>query len=179
MDKIVDQYLNYLNQSTDNLNFILGDIELFTGNTNYVKVHELFQNIYDLRVKIQVSARHFRYYKNREGNKAVVLSEILELQNNIFKVEESENLKIIYRKFGNMMELKLEEFRAKIIYNIEPDKIKIIPIEISKKIIKEFINYKRKSVKNDISAQKVKVHTFLSAILKMYIENIIIPQNIP
>ena len=94
----------------------------------------MFQKIYDLRVKIQESARHFRYYKEGEGNKAVVLSEILELQNNIFKVEESEDSKIIYREFGNMMELKLEEFRAKIIYNIEPDKIKIIPIyEIAKK----------------------------------------------
>ena len=134
MDKIVDQYLSYLNQSTDNFNFLLGDIEFFTGKANYIKAHELFQKIYDLRVKIQESARHFRYYKEGEGNKAVVLSEILELQNNIFKVEESEDSKIIYREFGNMMELKLEEFRAKIIYNIEPDKIKIIPIyEIAKK----------------------------------------------
>lgn len=134
MDKIVDQYLSYLNQSTDNLNFLLGDIEFFTGKANYIKAHELFQKIYDLRVKIQESARHFRYYKEGEGNKAVVLSEILELQNNIFKVEENEDSKIIYREFGNMMELKLEEFRAKIIYNIEPDKIKIIPIyEIAKK----------------------------------------------
>lgn len=39
-------------------------------------------------------------------------------------------------------------------------------MKLPKKIIKEFINYKRKSVKNDISAQKVKVHTFLSAILR-------------
>ena len=46
--------------------------------------HDLFQKIYDLRVKIQESARHFRYYKEGEGNKAVVLSEILELQKNIF-----------------------------------------------------------------------------------------------
>ena len=133
MDKIVGQYLNYLDQSTDNLNFILGDIEFFTGNTNYLKVHELFQNIYDLRVKIQESARHFRYYKEGEGNKAVVLSEILELQNNIFKVEEMEDSKIVYREFSDMMKVKLEEFRARIIYNIEPDKIDKIPLyEIAK-----------------------------------------------
>ena len=32
-----------------------------------------------------------------------------------------------------MMELKLEEFRAKIIYNIEPDQIEILPLyEISR-----------------------------------------------
>ena len=123
INKIVGQYLNYLNQSTDNLNFILGDIEFFTGEANYIKAHDLFQKIYDLRVKIQESARHFRYYKEGEGNKAVVLSEILELQKNIFRVEESEDSKIVYREFSDIMELKLEEFRAKIIYNIEPDKI--------------------------------------------------------
>lgn len=128
MDKIVDQYLSYLNQSTDNLNFILGDIEFFTGKANYIKAHDLFQKIYDLRVKIQESARHFRYYKDGEGNKAVVLSEILELQNNIFRIEESEDSKVVYSEFSDIMELKLEEFRAKIIYNIEPDKIHIIPL---------------------------------------------------
>ena len=41
--------------------------------------------------------------------------------------------KIVYREFSDMMELKLEDFRAKIIYNIEPEKIDIIPIyEIAK-----------------------------------------------
>jgi|GEM_PF-4372065 hypothetical protein len=128
MDKIVDQYLSYLNQSTDNLNFILGDIEFFTGKANYIKAHDLFQKIYDLRVKIQESARHFRYYKDGEGNKAVVLSEILELQSNIFRIEESEDSKVVYSEFSDIMELKLEEFRAKIIYNIEPDEIHIIPL---------------------------------------------------
>ena len=111
----------------------MGDIEFFTGEANYIKAHDLFQKIYDLRVKIQESARHFRYYKDGEGNKAVVLSEILELQKNIFRVEESEDSKIVYREFSDMMELKLEEFRAKIIYNIEPDKIEILPLyEISR-----------------------------------------------
>lgn len=134
INKIVEQYLNYLKQSTDNLNFILGDIEFFTGKANYIKAHAMFQKIYDLRIKMQEAARHFRYYKEGEGNKAVVLSEILELQKSIFKVEENEDSKIVYREFCDTMELELEEFRAKIIYNIEPDKIKIIPIyEIAKR----------------------------------------------
>ena len=106
----------------------MGDIEFFTGEDNYIKAHDLFQKIYDLCVKIQESARHFRYYKDGEGNKAVVLAEILELQKNIFRIEESENSKIVYREFSDIMELKLEEFRAKIIYNIEPDKIDRIPL---------------------------------------------------
>ena len=128
INKIVEQYLNYSNQSTDNLNFILGDLEFFTGEKNYTKAHDLFQKIYDLHLKIQESARYFRYYKDGEGNKALVLSEILKLQKNIFKIEESEDSRIVYREFSYIMELKLEEFRAKIIYNIEPDKIDRIPL---------------------------------------------------
>lgn len=128
INTIVDQYLNYLNQSTDNLNFILGDVEFFTGNANYIKTYELFQKLYDLRIKIQEAARHFRYYKEGEGRQAVVLSEILKLQDDIFRIEETEDSKIIYREFSDMMQLKLEEFRARIIYNIEPDKVEILPI---------------------------------------------------
>ena len=128
INTIVDQYLNYLNQSTDNLNFILGDVEFFTGNANYIKTYELFQKLYDLRIKIQEAARHFRYYKEGEGRQAVVLSEILKLQDYIFRIEETEDSKIIYREFSDMMQLKLEEFRARIIYNIEPDKVEILPI---------------------------------------------------
>ena len=128
INTIVDQYLNYLNQSTDNLNFILGDVEFFTGNANYIKTYELFQKLYDLRIKIQEAARHFRYYKEGEGRQAVVLSEILKLQDYIFRIEETEDSKIIYREFSDMMQLKLEEFRERIIYNIEPDKVEILPI---------------------------------------------------
>lgn len=128
INTIVDQYLNYLNQSTDNLNFILGDVEFFTGNANYIKTYELFQKLYDLRIKIQEAARHFRYYKEGEGRQDVVLSEILKLQDYIFRIEETEDSEIIYREFSDMMQLKLEEFRARIIYNIEPDKVEILPI---------------------------------------------------
>ena len=133
INKIVNQYLKYLEYSTDNLNFILGDIEFFTGEKKYKKAYELVERIYSLNIKIQESARHFRYYIDGEGNKAFVLSEILKLQKDIFEVEETEDSKIIYSKFIDSMEIKLEEFRANIIYNIEPEKIEIIPlIEISK-----------------------------------------------
>ena len=133
INKIINQYLKYLEHSTDNLNFILGDIEFFTGEKNYKKVYELFERIYNLNIKIQESARHFRYYIDGEGNKAFVLSEILKLQKDIFEVEETEDSKIIYSKFIDSMEIQLEEFRANIIYNIKPEKIEIIPLmEISK-----------------------------------------------
>lgn len=133
INKIINQYLKYLENSTDNLNFILGDIEFFTGEKNYKKVYELFERIYNLNIKIQESARHFRYYSDGEGNKAFVLSEILKLQKDIFEVEDTEDSKIIYSKFIDSMEIQLEEFRANIIYNIKPEKIEIIPLmEISK-----------------------------------------------
>lgn len=128
INKIVDQYLEYLNYSTDKLNFILGDIEFFTGDKNYKETHKIFEKIYNLRVKIQESARHFRYYKNGEENKTVVLSEILELQKNLFKVEIIDDAKIVYSEFTDRMEIELEEFRAKIIYNIETEKIEIVPL---------------------------------------------------
>ena len=86
----------------DNLNIILSDIEFFTGNTNYQKAYKLFEDLFNLRVKIQESSRHFRYYKDGDGNKAIVLSEIFKLQKSIFKVEENENSKIIYRKFSDI-----------------------------------------------------------------------------
>ncbi len=93
----------------------------------------MFEKIYNLRIKILKSVRHFRYYKNGDGNIAVVLSEILKLQKEIFKVEETEDSKIIYSEFIDTMEVKLEEFRADIIYNIHPEKIEIVPImEIAK-----------------------------------------------
>ena len=82
---------------------------------------------------MQESSRHFRYYKVRDGNQAVVLSEILKLQDIIFRIEESEDSKIVYREFSDMMEFKLEEYRARTIYNIEPEKIDKIPLyEIAK-----------------------------------------------
>ena len=66
----------------------------------------------------------------RASKLAIIISSILY---NIFKVEEVEDLKIVYREFSDMMKVKLEEFRARIIYNIEPDKIDKIPLyEIAK-----------------------------------------------
>lgn len=128
MDKIIDQYLNFLTFSIESLNLMLGDMCFFYQFDNYKKAYNLFKNIYDLRIKIQKSAVDFRYYKEGEGNRAFVLSEILNLQKNIFRVEEREDVKLIYNEFNDEMNNKLEEFRANIIYKINPEYYEKFPI---------------------------------------------------
>lgn len=128
INKITGQYLEFLDYSIEELNCILGDMEFFTGKENYLKAYKLYKNIYDLRIKIQNSARHFRYYKEGKVNKAIVLYEILELQKNIFRIEENKSYKTVSNELLDEMNNELEEFRAKIIYNIEPEKYEKIPI---------------------------------------------------
>ena len=128
IDKISGQYLEFLDYGIEELNRILGDMEFFTGEENYFKSYKLYRNIYELRLKIRNSARHFRYYKERKGNKSIVLFEILELQKDIFRVEEYKNCKMVYNVFIDEMNNELEEFRAKIIYGVETEKYEKIPI---------------------------------------------------
>lgn len=132
MNRIIDQYIGYLDCSMENLNFMLGDMEFFSGGKKYKEAHELFQDLYELRIKIQEASKHFRYNKNGDGNKGVILSDIFELQKNIFRVVEknskSKSSKLIYNEFNDKMIKKLEDFRAKVIYNIEPEYNEEIPI---------------------------------------------------
>lgn len=128
IDKITGQYLEFLDYSIEELNCILGDMEFFTGEENYLKAYKLYKNIYELRLKIRNSARHFRYYKEGKGNKAIVLSEILELQKNIFRVEENKKRKMVYNEFIDEMNKELEEFRSEVIYGVETEKYEKIPI---------------------------------------------------
>lgn len=132
MNKVIDQYENLLENSTENLNFMLGNMQFFSKNDNYKKAYELYKDLNEIFKKIQTEIIHFRYYKDGEGNKAVVLQKLLELQKSIFRVEEEQskefNSKLIYNEFNDKMHKKLEDFRAKIIYNVEPEYIREIPI---------------------------------------------------
>jgi len=132
IDFTIDKYIETLNYTTENLSNILGDMEFFLSDKGYKKAHKLYKEIYELKKNIQIEVAHFKYYKEGEDNKSVVLEKILELQKLIFRVEEknSEEFegKIIYNEFNDEMHKKLEEFRAKIIYNIEPEFVEVIPI---------------------------------------------------
>lgn len=132
MNKVIEQYENLLENSTENLNFMLGDMQFFSKNDNYKKAYELYKDLNEIFKKIQTEIIHFRYYKDGKGNKAVVLQKLLELQKSIFRVEEEQskefNSKLIYNEFNDKMHKKLEDFRAKIIYNVEPEYIREIPI---------------------------------------------------
>jgi hypothetical protein len=107
-------------------------MEFFKSKIGYPKAYDLYKEISELKKNIQVEVPHFNYYKSGEGNKAVVLEKILELQKLIFRVEEKNNEKfavtIIYNDFNDRMHKKLEEFRAEIIYNVEPEVMENIPI---------------------------------------------------
>lgn len=70
---------------------------------------------------------HFNLYLNNEGNKAVVLGKILDLQNNIFTIEKNEESITVFNSFNDKMHSNLESFRAKI-YNIKPTQNEIHPV---------------------------------------------------
>ena len=132
IDKSIDQYIETLNYSTENLSNLLGDMEFFNSKIGYPKAYDLYKEISELKKNIQAEIPHFNYYKSGEGNKAVVLKKILEVQRLIFRVEERNNKEfagtIIYNDFNDRMHKKLEEFRADIIYNVEPEVMENIPI---------------------------------------------------
>jgi len=129
IDKITSQYIDYMNYSVENLNLILGDVEFFwQKDLNYQKVYDIYRKLFDLRQKIQENNYHFLLYKKGEGNKAIVLSKIFELQKNIFKIEENDEFKLIYNEFNDEMNDALETFRAKIIYKTKPEYLERAPI---------------------------------------------------
>lgn len=130
--KIIDEYEQCLKSNTKELNFMLGEMQFFSGENNYIIAHNLYKDLYELFKKIQIEISHFRYYVDGKGNKAIVLEKILKLQKLIFRVEEETkeeySSKNIYNEFNDIMNKKLEEFRANIIYHIKPEFIEKIPI---------------------------------------------------
>lgn len=128
MDKILYQYKKCDEENTINLNFMLGDTEFISGKKFYNEIIlNLYKPIYNLLYYIRKEIFHFNLYLNNEGNKAVVLGKILDLQNNIFTIEENEESITVFNSFNDKMHSNLESFRAKI-YNIKPTQNEIHPV---------------------------------------------------
>ncbi len=128
MDKILYQYKKCDEESTMNLNFMLGDTEFISGKDFYNKMYKnLYEPIYNLLSSIREEIFHFNLYLNNEGNKAIVLEKILNLQNKIFTVEEDEEGITIFNSFNDKMNSNLELFRSKI-YNVKPIQNEIHPV---------------------------------------------------
>lgn len=136
LDKLIDQYLNLNNYSFLEFNNLLGDVQFFTGKTQYLK---LYQNIYEpLRNMYNDLEKHicwhFELYRNGEANRPdVLLSILFENQNKLFRIEKKEDKKnewiSIYADFCDNIDDRIEEFRAKTIYKCEEEKINHYPIE--------------------------------------------------
>lgn len=128
MDKIIYQYKKCDEESTIDLNFMLGDTEFISGKKFYKEIHiNLYEPIYNLLSDIREEIFHFNLYLNNEGNKAIVLEKILNLQNKIFIVEESKEGITIFNSFNDKMHSNLELFRSKI-YNVKPIQNEIHPV---------------------------------------------------
>lgn len=128
MNKILYQYKKIDEESTIDLDFMLGDTEFISGKKFYKEMHKnLYEPIYNLLSSIREEIYHFNLYLNNEGNKAIVLEKILNLQNKIFTVEESEEGITVFNSFNDKMHSNLELFRAKI-YNVKPIQNEIHPV---------------------------------------------------
>lgn len=131
--EIYEQYINISKESTIELSFMLGDMQFFSGKNPYIKTHNnTYQPLFEMLNKIKEECYHFQLFLDGEGNEAVVLEKILELQKEVFDVEikESDDYKsyIINNKFLNKMLINLEEFRADM-YGVEPEEQYLHPVE--------------------------------------------------
>ncbi len=131
--EIYEQYINISKDSTIELSFMLGDMQFFSGKNPYIKIHNnTYQPLFEMLNKIKEECYHFQLFLDGEGNEAVVLEKLLELQKEVFDVEikESDDYKsyIINNKFLNKMLTNLEEFRADM-YGVEPEEQYLHPVE--------------------------------------------------
>ena len=131
--EIYEQYINISKDSTIELSFMLGDMQFFSGKNPYIKIHNnTYQPLFEMLNKIKEECYHFQLFLDGEGNEAVVLEKLLELQKEVFDVEikESDDYKsyIISNKFLNKMLINLEEFRADM-YGVEPEEQYLRPVE--------------------------------------------------
>ena len=141
MDKILYQYKKCDEESTTNLNFMLGDTEFISGKNFYNKMYKnLYKPIFNLLSNIRKEISCFNLYLNNEGNKATVLEKILNLQSKIFTVKENKEVITIFNSFNDKMQSNLELFRSKI-YNVKPIQNEIHPVLII--IRKKYRNIKK------------------------------------
>lgn len=140
--EIYEQYINISKESTIELSFMLGDMQFFSGKNPYIKIHNnTYQPLFEMINKIIEECYHFQLFLDGEGNEAVALEKLLELQKEVFDVEikESDDYKsyIISNKFLNKMLINLEELRAAM-YGVEPEEQYLHPVECrtyNKKIV--------------------------------------------
>ena len=137
LEKAIEQYLNLNNYNFNEFNNLLGDVQFFFNHeTEYLKlcrnIYDPLMDIYD-ELKINV-CRHFKLYRNGEIDRLdVLLSILFENQSKLFKFElmneEEHEWCNVYAYFCDDIMDKIEEFRAKTIYNCKPKPYVHYPVQ--------------------------------------------------
>lgn len=135
-DEIINEYINLSKESTSKLNVLIGNMEFLCGKKKMIEIHKkTYQPLYELLNKIKEEAYHFNLYLKGEGNEAVCVEKVLELQKELFNVKYENNSEIIYDSFCDNLSKESENLRA-YIYNIVPEYLEIHPRYVRMKNIK-------------------------------------------
>ena len=136
--KCIDKYIEVseydlgpFDNAYSNLNFLIKqNIRNTAYNDIYCKIREYFE-------KLMKEKYHFEMLKQGNGRFDVCAGKILEIQNSIFSIEDKENMeeedipyfeKVVYRRAFYKIEQSIEDFRCKIYWEKNKDKIELIPI---------------------------------------------------
>ena len=137
IERVLDQYIKFSEVSYSVLENILGQILFFTDikkckNSQYI-VNEIHYPIRRKLDQIREKVYHFKLYKQGRGNFCVILKILKDLQEDIFLEEVNDNDDYtainVYAEYHYLMDCKLEDLRANIIYGVEPkhqDKICVL-----------------------------------------------------
>lgn len=144
IERVLDQYIKFSEVSYSVIENILGQILFFTDIIYRKKCDYIYNEIHNpIRQKlnqIKNKVNYFKLYKQGNGDFRVVLKLLKDLQEDIFVEEINDNddyttIKV-YAEYHYLMDCKLEDFRANIIYGDEPeyqDKICVLSKNIIKK----------------------------------------------
>lgn len=117
LDIVMKQYIKISEQKYLEVENIYEQIDFITANKT-LKL-DIYNNIHIKQRKIlnfiKDKAWHFReYYDSKDGNKAVMLMMIMEVQKEIFDIDEKSNIITVYNNYKYNIDCELESLRTKI-----------------------------------------------------------------
>lgn len=108
-NKLYEQYIEISIENLDNLALMIADMQFFTGKKMHnAIVNNTYEPLCKMINKIGLQSGHFKLFLNGEGNAAVSLEKLNNLQNEIFNIDVNESESdIIYvinnEYFDNML----------------------------------------------------------------------------
>ncbi len=126
-DTIINEYIKLSKENTSKLKELIENMEFLSGNKILNKIREnTYQPLQELLNKIKVETNHFNLYLKGNGNEAICVEKVLELQKELFSIKYESHNEIIYDEFCDDLSKKTETLRANI-FNIQPEYLKIYP----------------------------------------------------